>query len=250
MLLTPSPASMTATPPDPPLPAAFTTATMVVIPACNEEACITQVVHRLRTLGFPHIRVVANGCTDRTAAAARHAGAEVIEIPRRGYGLACWTASQNIPHGIHWLLYCNADASDDFSAYPRFATLAPSHDLILGARTHPDDRAHLTLPQRLGNWLIPTLIRLRWGHRYTDLGPQRLIRASAFQRLHLRDRGFGWTVEMQVRALQENLRITEIPVRTHPRPAGQSKISGSLRGSLAASLVILLTLGRLIFTKP
>lgn len=105
----------------------------------------------------------------------------------------------------------------------------------------------MTLPQRFGNWLAPFLIRLLWRRRFRDLGPQRAIRHEAYQRLHMQDRGFGWTVEMQVRAVEQGLRIAEIPVRAFPRAAGTSKISGNLRNSLAAGRVILTTIARLKF---
>lgn len=226
---------------------AFAAQTLVIIPAHNEEECVGDVVSRLRKRGFGCLRVVDNGSSDLTARYARDAGAEVLSISQRGYGLACWHGALDLPDGIEWLLYCNADASDDFDAYDEFARLAPAYDLILGARTHPDDRHVMTAPQRFGNWLAPTLIRLLWGHRFADLGPQRAIRVSAYRRLDMRDRGFGWTVEMQVRALQESLRVAEIPVRTYSRPAGISKISGNLRGSAAAAFVILQTIVRLAY---
>jgi glycosyltransferase involved in cell wall biosynthesis len=223
----------------------FARRTQVIIPAHNEVECVGDVVTRLRQLGFPYIRVVDNASTDGSGQVARDAGAEVIDHPQRGYGLACWMGGLRVPENIEWLLYCNADASDDFDAYGEFARLAPDHDLILGARTHPEDRRNLSSPQRFGNWLAPFLVRLFWGRRFADLGPQRAIRVSAYERLGLRDRGFGWTVEMQVRAVEEGLRIAEIPVRCFARPAGKSKISGNLRGSLAAGVIILTTIARL-----
>jgi glycosyltransferase involved in cell wall biosynthesis len=227
------------------VPAAFAIQSLVIIPAHNEEACVGDVVRRLSDCGFTHIRVVDNGSSDQTAEIARAAGAEVIRIEGRGYGLACWAGAETVREGIEWLLYCNADASDDFDAYPRFAGLADDHDFILGSRTHADDRSRMTAPQRFGNWLAPALIRLFWRRRFADLGPQRAIRLGAYRRLNMRDRGFGWTVEMQVRAVEEGLRIAEIPVRTFPRPAGQSKISGNLRGSLTAGFIILKTIATL-----
>lgn len=223
----------------------FASRTLVIIPAHNEEECVGDVVRRLRERGFSHIRVVDNASTDRTEQFARVAGAEVVRTAGRGYGLACWAGAETVPDGIEWLLFCNADASDDFDAYERFAALSENHDFILGCRTHPDDRRSMTLPQRFGNWLAPTLIRLLWGRRFADLGPQRAIRVDAFRCLDMRDRGFGWTVEMQVRAVEEELRIAEIPVRSFLRPAGRSKISGNLRGSLAAARDILTTIARL-----
>jgi glycosyltransferase involved in cell wall biosynthesis len=227
----------------------FASRTLVIIPAHNEAACVGDVVTRLRQFGFEHIRVVDNASTDTSGQVAREAGAEVLFHPQRGYGLACWIGGVKVPQNIDWLLYCNADASDDFEAYREFARIAPENDLILGARTYLEDRQNLTAPQRFGNWLAPFLIRLFWGRRFADLGPQRAIRVSAYERLCLRDRGFGWTVEMQVRAVEEGLRIAEIPARCFPRPAGKSKISGNFRGSLFAGVVILQTIGSLAWRR-
>lgn len=229
--------------------ASWAAETLVVIPAYNEEECVGEILRRLREAGFSHLRVSDNGSTDRTGEVARAAGGEVVRTEERGYGLACWRGSQDLPKGVTWLLYCNADASDDFAAYQRFAELSTDHDLILGSRLHLEDRVHLTAPQRFGNWLAPALINLFWGHRFTDLGPQRAIRANAFGRLGMQDRGFGWTVEMQVRAVEKHLRIAEIPVRAFPRSAGKSKISGNLRGSLSAGVIILQTIGRLLLRR-
>lgn len=229
---------------------AFADRTLVIIPAHNEEDCVGDVVRGLRGRGFTHIRVVDNNSTDRTSEAAREAGAEVIHTVGRGYGLACWEGSRNIPEGIEWLLYCNADASDDFDAYDRFAELSKDNDLILGCRTHPEDLRHMSAPQRFGNWLAPFLIRILWRQGFADLGPQRAIRVEAYHKLGMQDRGFGWTIEMQIRAIEENLRFIEIPVRTHPRPAGQSKISGNLRGSVMAGIIILTTIARLRLGPP
>jgi len=242
------PADMSAQP-KPPRLGDFASRTLVIIPAHNAEECVAGVVRRLRNRGFARVRVVNNASTDRTGERAVEAGAEVISIPGRGYGLACWGGSQDLPADIEWLLYCNADASDDFDAYDDFSRLADDHDIILGSRIHPDDRRCMTIPQRFGNWLAPVLIRLLWGHRFADLGPQRAIRADAFRKLSMRDRGFGWTVEMQVRAVEEGLRIAEIPVRSFPRPAGKSKISGNMRGTLLAGIIILRTIGSLAWRK-
>jgi glycosyltransferase involved in cell wall biosynthesis len=193
----------------------------------------------LRARGFRRIRVVDNASTDRTGEVARAAGAEVIYHPRAGYGLACWVGGVQLPDEAEWLLYCNADASDDLDALRRFAELALDHDLILGARNHPTDRRGMTLPQRFGNWLAPSLIHLIRRRRFDDLGPQRAIGVAAYRRLDMRERGFGWTVEMQVRAVEQRLRIAEIPVRSFPRITGKSKISGTLRSSMLAGTIIL-----------
>jgi hypothetical protein len=123
-------------------------------------------------------------------------------------------------------------------------------DFVLGDRTqNPASRGAMTTAQRFGNALATTLIRWGWGHRYADLGPLRLIRRSALEQIAMRDRGFGWTVEMQVRAVEIGLRIREVQVRYRPRQGGVSKISGTIKGTLRAGAVIITTIGRLFFGK-
>jgi glycosyltransferase involved in cell wall biosynthesis len=227
----------------------FAERTLVIIPTHNEEECVGSVVRRLRARGFRSIRVVDNASTDRSSEEARRAGAEVLFHPRAGYGLACWVGGLDVPAGTEWLLYCSADASDDLDALERFAQLAPGHDLILGSRTDCETRREMTLPQRFCNWLVPALIYLIWRHRFRDLGPQRAIRRDAYRRLDMQDRGYGWTVEMQVRAVEEGLRIAEIPVRSFPRMAGSSKISGTFRGTILAGALILRTIAVLAWRR-
>jgi glycosyltransferase involved in cell wall biosynthesis len=229
--------------------ASFAERTLVIVPTHNEEECVGRVVRRLRERGFRAIRVVDNASTDRSSEAAQRAGAEVLFHPRAGYGLACWVGGLELPAGIEWLLYCSADASDDLDALERFAQLAPGYDLILGSRIDCETRRKMTLPQRFCNWLVPMLINLIWRHRFRDLGPQRAIRVDAYRRLDMQDRSYGWTVEMQVRAVEEGLRIAEIPVRSFERRAGSSKISGTFRGTILAGAVILRTIGVLVWRR-
>lgn len=227
---------------------------LVIIPVLNEESTIAAVVQSLQAIGLQQIRVVDNGSCDRSAEVALQAGAEVLYEPIPGYGRACWCGLQEMPAGVQWILFCDGDGSDDVSDLPHFFALshpppeAPCHsfDLILGDRTaSPAGRAALTPVQRLGNWLATTLIWWGWGYRYRDLGPMRLIRRSALAEIQMRDRGFGWTVEMQVRAIECGLHICELPVAYQCRKGGQSKIAGTIRGSMRAGIVILSTLGRL-----
>jgi hypothetical protein len=221
----------------------FAARTLIIIPARNEEECIVAVVLGLRERGFPRIRVVDNASTDHTAERASAAGAEVLSHPQAGYGLACWLGGLDVPQDVEWLLYWSGDGSDDLDALDEFARLAPENDLIIGCRSRLGARGSMTLPQRFCNWLTPFLIRLIWRYRFRDLGPQRAIRVAAYQRLQIRDRGYGWTVEMQVRAVEERLRIAEFPVRSFPRGAGSSKISGTMLGTLLAGTIILRTIG-------
>jgi glycosyltransferase involved in cell wall biosynthesis len=219
---------------------------LVIIPVLNEEDTIAQVIDALHKQGLMNVQVIDNGSSDRSKVKALDAGAEVIDEPRGGYGQACWQGLQAIPDGIEWILFCDGDGSDDFSKLPLFFEQRDRLDFILGNRraTAPG-RASMTPVQQFGNGLATTLIWLGWGFRYRDLGPLRLIRRSALAQIQMQDRGFGWTVEMQVRAIETGLRIDEYPVNYHPRQGGRSKISGTLRGSVQAGVIILSTLGRL-----
>ena len=220
--------------------------TVIIIPALNEEVCLPGVVGKLRELGFNRICVVDNGSTDRTAEVAHENRAELLREPRRGYGQACWTGCQNLPAEVEWILFCNADGSDDLEKIPAMLNAAEKAELVLGTRTADDDGSdHLTAPQRFGNKLAVTLIRLLWGAKYGDLGPLRLISRRAFEQFKMQDRGFGWTVEMQVRAAEENINVCEVAVRNFPRSAGVSKISGTIKGSIQAGTIILSTIAEL-----
>ncbi len=230
---------------------AIVSTTLVIIPALNEEEALPRVLQDLRGLGIGNIRVVDNGSTDRTMEVARALGAEVRSEPIRGYGAACWRGLHDLPPTVTWILFCDADGSDDLSELPRlFAAAEADADLILGnRRSSLSGRRAMTPQQNFGNALATLLIRLGWRHRYEDLGPLRLIRRSALDRIAMRDRGFGWTVEMQVRAVEESLKIVELPVGYRRRQAGRSKISGTILGSLRAGSVIISTIGRLWLRK-
>lgn len=220
---------------------------VVVIPALNEEASLPHVLEQLRELGLNRTRVVDNGSRDLTAEVARRCGAEVISEPRRGYGQACWTGCQNLPPDVEWILFCNADGSDDIARVPELMLATGENaGLVLGVRT-PDSAGHdhLTSAQRFGNGLATTLIHCLWSVKYADLGPLRLISRRTFERLNMQDRGFGWTVEMQVRAVEEDVTIREVPVRNFARSAGVSKISGTVKGSVQAGAIILSTIAAL-----
>lgn len=221
--------------------------TTVIIPALNEEGALPRVLEELRSLGLESIRVVDNGSTDRTAAMARQLGADVSSEPVRGYGAACWRGMGEMSPEAEWVLFCDADGSDDLSELHRFfQNAAAGAELVLGnRRSTRAGRSAMTPQQNFGNALATSLIAIGWGYRYQDLGPLRLISRPALDRIAMRDRGFGWTVEMQVRAVEERLRIVEIPVGYRRRQAGRSKISGTLLGSVRAGSVILSTVGRL-----
>ncbi len=236
--------------PEPQPPATALDAIQVVIPVRDEESTLAHVLGQLRAQGLCRIRVVDNGSRDGSAALARELGAEVLSEPRPGYGRACWRGCRNLDPAVRWLLFCDGDGGDPIEELPAFLALLSHHDLLLGDRTATAaGRAALTPLQRWGNRLATGLIALGWGCRYRDLGPLRLLRRSAFEAMALRDRGYGWTLEMQVRALELGLRIREIPIAHRPRLAGTSKISGRWGASIRAGSVILSTLGRLLLRR-
>lgn len=212
---------------------------LVLIPALNEAASIKATIQAWRQLGFTRLRVVDNGSTDATVREALSAGAEVLHEPRRGYGAAAWRGLQAWPGDCEWVLFSSADGSDrlsteEISQWQR--AVDAGADLVLGDRTALEaSRRHLKLAQRLGNWICVTAIAWGWGRRFRDMASLRLVRRSALESMQLRDRGFGWNVEMQVRALELGLQSVEIPVGYYPRLAGESKISGSLMGTLRAA---------------
>ena len=219
----------------------------LVIPALNEEATIGPVLERVPAGMFATVVVADNGSADRTAQEAGARGALVVSEPRRGYGSACMRALQALPADVEAVVFMDGDGSDD----PREAErlLQPlregNADLVIGSRVMvPGEAGALHTHQRFGNRLVTGLLWITLGHRYTDLGPFRAIRADSLRRLEMADPDFGWTVEMQIKAIRRGLRVTEVPVSRRSRVAGRSKVSGSVRGSVAAGCKILWTLAR------
>ena len=224
---------------------------VVIIPARNEESTIAGVITGLQSQGLFNICVVDNGSCDRTPLIAVESGAIVISEPRKGYGQACWTGLQSEQAAMaEWILFCDGDGSDDLSELPKLLASRDQFDLLVSdRRSTPPGQSHLTPVQSFGNWLATRLIRLGWGYRYNDLGPLRLIRKRSLDQLQMADRGFGWTVEMQTKAVEQGLRICEQPVNYLPRQGGHSKIAGTLQGSIQAGWVILSTLAMLYWQK-
>jgi len=223
---------------------------MVIIPVRDEEKTIFRIIADLQDFGLKRIIVVDNGSSDRSARVAAQAGAEVLSESQAGYGRACWRGLQAVNAEIEWILFCDGDGSDDLGCLPEFFRLRQQYDFVLGdRRATPQGREVMTPVQHFGNGLSGWLINWGWGFKYHDLGPLRLIRRADLDRIAMQDRGFGWTVEMQVRAVEEGLKIVEIPVNYRPRQGGKSKISGTLSGSFKAGTIILGTLGKLYWQK-
>lgn len=216
--------------------------TALIIPALDEESAIGALLAAIDRQVVRDVIVGDNGSRDATAEIARRGGAIVVHVAERGYGAACAGALTKLAPDVDIVLFMDADGSDDPSEIP--LVLAPivrdEADLVIGARKTIELGA-LTPQQRFGNWLATRLIALLHHHRYTDLGPFRAIRRELLDRIAMRDRRYGWTVEMQVRALQLGARVTEVPVRYRKR-VGKSKISGTITGVVKAGWWILYTI--------
>ena len=224
-----------------------------VIPACNEADNIGPVVSALLDLrtdaGFrviDDVVVCDNGSTDATAQRAQTAGARVVVEETPGYGRACLTAIAAL-RPVDVVLFVDGDQSFEVSqSLDLLAAIAAGADLAIGSRALGQmEPGALSIPQIVGNRVAGLLIRLLWRRVVTDLGPFRAVRADALRQLDMCDVAYGWTVEMQVKAIQWNMRIVETPVNTLRRRFGISKVGGTLRGVVGASIGILGTIAKL-----
>ena len=223
----------------------------VIIPAFNEQESLPKVLHDLPPVG--RVIVTNNGSTDGTAEAARRAGADVVDEPRRGYGSACLAglaaltrlndSEATIPEIV---VFLDADYSDYPEQLPELVEpiLADRADFVLGSRILGERDPGAMPPQSVyGNKLACTLMRWLFGAHYTDLGPFRAIRYPVLLALEMSDTNFGWTVEMQIKAAKAQVRTLEVPVRYRKR-IGASKISGTVRGTISAGSKILYLIAR------
>ena len=222
----------------------------VIIPVFNEEESLPLVLRDLPSVG--QVIVVDNGSKDRSRAVALQHGAVVVQEMQRGYGSACLAGmtairsralADQVPDVV---VFLDGDYSDHPDQLPELVEpiLAGEADFVVGSRMRGEREPGAMLPQALfGNRLACFLMWLFWGARFTDLGPFRAISWESLQRLGMCDRNFGWTVEMQIKATIEKLRIREIPVR-YRRRIGTSKISGTISGTIKAGYKILYTIAR------
>jgi glycosyltransferase involved in cell wall biosynthesis len=217
----------------------------VIIPAFNEEQSIGKVVSSIPGNIANEVVVVNNNSTDSTADTARNAGATVLNEDFHGYGAACLT-------GIQYLSNKNIDVivfmDGDYSDYPEEINLlvepiiSKQYDFVVGSRIlGKREKGALPLQSRVGSIVAGFLIKLFWRQKYTDLGPFRAIRFDDLIKLRMKDRWYGWTVEMQIKAVKKRLRIKEIPVNYRKR-IGKSKVTGTLKGTIMASTIILKTI--------
>ncbi len=218
---------------------------IAIIPARDEAVAIGGVVSALPDW-ITRVIVVDNGSRDHTAAVARAAGAMVVKEVELGYGAAC-LAGVAAAGDADILLFLDGDGSDDGREAGRVVRplVVGEADLVIGSRVlggaSPET---MTLAQRLGNGLAALLLRSIWRVPCTDLGPFRAVTLSAYRRLEMRDRDYGWTVEMQARSLRFGLRVVEAPVSRGLRHGGRSKITGTVIGVLKAGRKILTVIGR------
>jgi glycosyltransferase involved in cell wall biosynthesis len=218
----------------------------VIIPVFNEHDSLPLVVADIPRGLVEEIVIVDNGSTDGTDLVARELPVRLIRETRKGYGSACLAglaAMEALPPDV--VVFLDGDYSDHPEEMPRLLeAIRGGADLVIGSRMLGRREPGALLPQaRVGNVLACLLIRLLYGHRYSDLGPFRAIRWDACRRLEMSDRDFGWTCEMQVKAVRKKLRIAEVPV-SYRRRVGVSKITGTLVGTLRAGWKILWTIAR------
>lgn len=225
---------------------------VAVIPALNEQEAIGKVVTHLLQLHnsdnaqvIDHVVVCDNGSTDNTASVAEQAGATVVKQPIPGYGIACLTAIKHLPESDIVLFVDGDDSCFIPQALTLLEGITQGDDLAIGSRTMGTiEHGALTPPQLFGNWLSAQLIKLFWRHKVTDLGPFRAIRTTSLKTLNMVDEAFGWTVEMQVKAIIHGMQVSEYAVNSKIR-IGESKISGTVMGSIKAGIGILSMIAKL-----
>lgn len=216
----------------------------VIIPVYNEEISIGLVIHDIPKTIVNQIIVVDNGSTDKTVLKAERAGAVAVKEPKRGYGNACLKGISTLSQDTDVVVFLDGDYSDypeDMADLVR-PIIENKADITIGSRmTGKSEKGALLFQAYFGNKLATFLIQLLWGFRFTDLGPFRAIRYESLKNLNMQDKNFGWTVEMQIKAVVNKLRIVEVPVHYRKR-IGKSKITGTLSGAVNAGVKILYTI--------
>ena len=219
----------------------------VVIPALNEEEPIADVVRACLATGLPNeVIVVDNGSTDRTAERAREAGARVVDAPR-GYGRACAAGVRAVSPQTDIIVFLDGDGSDCPELMDRLVRPISegTADFVIGSRTRGErEKGSMNAQQVFAGYLAGWLIRPLYGVKYTDMCPFRAIRRDTLEKLGMKEETYGWNLEMQMRAARAGLRILEVPVNHRCRTGGESKVSGTLRGTSVAGTRILATLFR------
>lgn len=215
----------------------------VIIPAFNEQDSIALVINDIPKF-VREIIVVSNNSTDNTIINAQQAGATVLEESRKGYGYACLKGMEYVASfqdTTDIIVFLDGDYSD----YPEqlIELVAPiiddDLDMVIGARiSRLRESGSMTTPQIFGNWLATSLMKLLFNSRFTDLGPFRAIKYNKLLELQMQDKTYGWTVEMQLKALKKKFTYTEVPMKYRNR-IGVSKVSGTVKGAIFAGVKIL-----------
>ena len=215
----------------------------VIIPAHNEANSIANVINDIPDM-VDEVIVVSNNSNDDTEIVAKKAGATVLTESRKGYGYACLKGMDYItqqPTKPDIIVFLDGDYSDYPEQLPEIVTpiLNNNKDFVIGARVKRlREQGSMTIPQIFGNWLATRLMRWFFGSRFTDLGPFRAIKYDKLLALNMEDKTYGWTVEMQLKALKQKFDYEEIPVKYRNR-IGVSKVSGTLKGAIFAGIKIL-----------
>ena len=215
----------------------------VIIPAFNEEDSIALVIKEIPSM-VEEIIVVNNNSSDKTEEKAKEAGATVLLEKRMGYGFACkkgvhYIGKQSNPPDI--IVFIDGDYSDYPEELPKVVDpiLTKGMDMVIGARVKELREAGSMTPQQVfGNWLATSLMRFLFKSEFTDLGPFRAIRYPALRSLEMEDNTYGWTVEMQLKAIKQKFAVCQVPVRYKKR-IGVSKVSGTVKGTIFAGVKIL-----------
>lgn len=219
-----------------------------IIIALNEEEAIPNVIRDVPSNVADEIIVVDNGSKDRTAEVAREAGARVVNEKIPGYGRAFRAGLRSISPQCQIVVFLDGDGSDCPEMMDRLVGPISdgTADFVIGSRTRGSrERGSMNFHQVIAGYMVGFVLRLLYGVRSTDMGPFRAIRRDTLDSLDLREETYGWPLEMQMRAAQAGVRTMEVPVDYRRRAGGQSKIAGSVRGSVLAATRILITLARL-----
>jgi glycosyltransferase involved in cell wall biosynthesis len=214
---------------------------VVIIPAFNEEESLPLVLADIPKF-VDEIIVANNGSTDNTFEVAKKTGVTVVNEFEKGYGVACLKAIEQIENNnFDIVVFLDGDYSDFPEEMNRVVDpiIKDNYDLVIGSRMIGSKEKGAMLPQAIfGNWLSSFLIKLFWKYKFTDLGPFRAIKYSSLLKMNMQDRNYGWTVEMQIKAAKQKLKTIEVPVSYRKR-IGQSKVTGTIKGTVKASSKIL-----------